>query len=47
MHWVVGLDFDDPTTVRTQLPIGTRVRAVWAQERNGQILDIAQFEPVS
>lgn len=46
MHWVVGVDFDDPATVQTQLPLGTRVRAVWAPERTGQILDIAHFEPV-
>lgn len=47
MHWVVGIDFDDPSTVQQQLPLGTRVRAVWAEERTGQILDIAHFEPVA
>lgn len=46
MHWIVGVNFDDPTSVQSQLPIGTRVRAVWAEERSGQILDIAHFEPI-
>ena len=43
MHYVRGLDLSDPTAVREQLPPGTRVRAVWAEERTGQILDIAHF----
>ncbi|MEU1953437.1 Zn-ribbon domain-containing OB-fold protein [Nocardia rhamnosiphila] len=46
MHWIVGIDFDDPATVHKQLPLGTRVQAVWATERTGQILDITHFEPV-
>ncbi|MCW2583828.1 MAG: hypothetical protein JWQ53_2618 [Klenkia sp.] len=45
MHVVTGLDFTDPATVREQLPHGSRVRAVWAAERTGQILDISHFEP--
>lgn len=47
MHWIVGVDFTDPSTVNAQLPTGTRVRAVWAEERSGQILDIAHFEPAT
>jgi uncharacterized OB-fold protein len=47
MHWIVGLDFDDPASVREQLPLGTRVKARWAEERTGQILDIAHFEPIA
>lgn len=46
MHWIVGVDFTPGTDVREQLPFGTRVRAVWAPTRTGQILDIAHFEPV-
>ncbi|MBQ7805747.1 OB-fold domain-containing protein [Rhodococcus sp. (in: high G+C Gram-positive bacteria)] len=46
MHYVVGLDFTDPAGVHDQLPKGSRVRAVWAAERSGQILDISHFEPV-
>ncbi|UQS24784.1 Zn-ribbon domain-containing OB-fold protein [Amycolatopsis thermalba] len=44
MHYVQGLDLSDSSGVREQLPPGTRVRAVWAEERTGQILDIAHFE---
>ena len=46
MHYVNGLDLSDPAAVHDQLPVGTRVRAVWAPERTGQILDIAHFEKV-
>jgi hypothetical protein len=45
MHYVRGLDLSDPASVRAQLPPGSRVRAVWAPERTGQILDISHFEP--
>ncbi|MFR9806008.1 OB-fold domain-containing protein [Pseudonocardia sp. RS010] len=44
MHYVGDLDLGDPNTVRAQIGPGTRVRAVWAPERTGQILDIAHFE---
>jgi hypothetical protein len=47
MHYVQGLDLTDPSAVADQLPPGTRVRAVWAEERTGQILDIAHFEKES
>ncbi|MBY4212476.1 OB-fold domain-containing protein [Rhodococcus fascians] len=47
MHYVVGLDFSDPAAIRAQLPKGSRVRAVWAEERTGSILDIAHFEPAT
>lgn len=43
MHYVQGLDLSDPAAIGDQLPPGTRVRAVWAEERSGQILDIAHF----
>lgn len=44
MHYVGGLDYSDPDAVRGQLPAGTPVRAVWSEQRSGQILDIAHFE---
>lgn len=47
MHVITGLDFTDPSTVRAQLPRGSRVRAVWSEERTGQIHDISHFEPAS
>lgn len=46
MHYLSGLDLSDPDGVRGQVPPGTRVRAVWAAQRTGQILDIAHFEKV-
>ncbi|MFE6509463.1 Zn-ribbon domain-containing OB-fold protein [Nocardioides sp. NPDC057767] len=46
MHWIVGVDFTPEADVREALPFGTRVKAVWAEERSGQILDIAHFVPV-
>jgi uncharacterized OB-fold protein len=46
MHYVRGIDLTDADAVRDQLPPGARVRAVWAHERSGQILDISHFEPV-
>ncbi|WP_067707117.1 Zn-ribbon domain-containing OB-fold protein [Nocardia yamanashiensis] len=46
MHYVRGVDLADPNSVRGQLPPGTRVRAVWAAERTGQILDISHFAPI-
>jgi uncharacterized protein len=45
MHRIVGVDLSDPAKVRDGLPTGSRVRAVWSDERSGQILDIAHFEP--
>jgi len=47
MHWLVGPDFSDPASIGSRLPFGSRVRAVWAAERTGQILDIAHFQPVA
>jgi uncharacterized OB-fold protein len=44
MHYVRGLDLGDPSGVREQLPPGTRVGAVWSEQRSGQILDISHFE---
>ncbi|MCE3551127.1 Zn-ribbon domain-containing OB-fold protein [Pseudonocardia sp. RS11V-5] len=46
MHYVGGLDLGNPNTIREQIGPGTRVRAVWAEERTGQILDIAHFEKI-
>lgn len=46
MHWITGVDFTPGADVRAALPFGTRVRAVWAPERTGSILDIAHFEPI-
>ena len=47
MHVVTGLQLDDPSRARDQLPGGGRVRAVWSDERVGHILDISHFEPAA
>lgn len=44
MHFIGGLDLSDSTAAREQIKAGTRVRAVWAEERKGAITDIAYFE---
>lgn len=46
MHYVRGLDLSDPSAVSGQLKPGDRVRAVWAEERTGQIMDITHFEKI-
>jgi uncharacterized OB-fold protein len=45
MHFIGGVELTDPDGVREQLPARQRVRAVWAEERHGTILDIAHFAP--
>lgn len=47
MHVLTGVEYDDPALIRRQLPGGRRVRAVWAAERVGHILDISHFEPAA
>ena len=47
LHLVGGLDLNDPTGVRNKIKKGTRVRALWSDERKGHMLDIKYFEPVS
>lgn len=44
MHFIGGVELADPDSARAQLRAGTRVRAVWAEERTAAITDIAYFE---
>jgi uncharacterized OB-fold protein len=44
MHFVGGIDLTDPDSARAQLRSGTRVRAVWAEQRTAAITDIAYFQ---
>jgi uncharacterized OB-fold protein len=46
MHFLGGIDLRDPASVRSQLPDGRRVQAVWSTDRSGSILDISHFEPL-
>jgi uncharacterized OB-fold protein len=43
MHFIGGVDLSDQESARAALANGTRVRAVWAEDRNGEITDIAHF----
>ena len=45
IHLIAGLGSHDPATLRSRLPNGDRVKAVWAAERVGHILDINHFGP--
>ncbi|WP_214105638.1 Zn-ribbon domain-containing OB-fold protein [Acrocarpospora catenulata] len=46
IHLISGIDLSDQENARTLLRRGTRVRAVWSQERTGSIRDIDHFAPV-
>lgn len=47
IHLVSGVDLSDPVESRKLLANGTRVQAVWADERTGSIRDIDHFAPIS
>ncbi len=44
LHIVGGFDMSDYELVQKKLKNGTRVRAVWNEERKGHIFDIKYFE---
>jgi len=46
LHLVGGLDLDDRTAVENRVKRGARVRAVWAGEKKGHLLDIKYFQPI-
>jgi len=45
LHLVGGFDTSTLQQVHQKIRTGSRVRAVWADERKGRLLDIAYFEP--
>jgi uncharacterized OB-fold protein len=45
-HFVGGVKQDDMETVAEKVRIGGRVKAVWKENREGSILDIAYFKPI-
>ena len=45
LHLIGGLDLDDPEEVGRRVMRGTRVVAVWNDERKGHMLDIKHFKP--
>jgi uncharacterized OB-fold protein len=46
LHLVGGFDTGDPEAVKARVRRGTRVRAVWAEEKRGHMLDLRYFQPV-
>ncbi len=46
VHLIGGFDLNDMELVRRKIRIGVRVKAVWAEEKNGTIMDIRYFKPV-
>lgn len=47
VHFIGGVDLTDSDTALAALRDGTRVRAVWAENRTAAITDIKHFEVVS
>ena len=45
-HLIDGIDMSDVDKVKETLKVGTRVKAVWNEEKTGHILDIKYFQPV-
>jgi len=45
-HLVGGFDLTRPDEVRQRMRRGMRVRAVWREEKRGDIHDIAHFRPL-
>ena len=46
LHIIGGFDVSDYEFVCNKIKNGTRVRAVWNENRSGHIFDIKYFEPV-
>ena len=46
LHLIGGIPLDDPDAVRSRIGSGTRVKAVWSNDKKGHMLDIKYFEPV-
>lgn len=46
LHFIGGVDLSDPKKATDKIRVGSKVRAVWADERKGTILDIKYFEPI-
>lgn len=46
LHFLSGLDSNDPGQLLEKVDNGLRVRPVWADERHGNIMDIRFFEPI-
>ncbi len=47
LHFLSGVDVENPLGLLKSIKSGLEVRPVWAENRQGNILDILYFEPVS
>lgn len=45
-HFIAGTDFKDISVINKILTKGMHVRAVWREDKKGDINDISYFEPV-
>ena len=46
LHLVGGFETTDLETVKSKIKRGTRVKAVWSEEKKGNMLDLKYFQPV-
>lgn len=45
MHFIGGIQYNEPNELSEKVKIGMRVEPVWSDERTGDILDIKYFRP--
>jgi uncharacterized OB-fold protein len=46
LHFLGGIEHSGAEDLQQKLKIGMKVQPVWSEQRSGDILDIAYFEPV-
>ncbi|WP_435361854.1 Zn-ribbon domain-containing OB-fold protein [Haloarchaeobius sp. DFWS5] len=46
LHFVEGIEYDDPEDLIGSIEKGTRVEPVWSDDRTGSIRDIDHFRPI-
>ena len=46
IHFIGGIEFQEPKELPTKVTIGMEVEPVWAEDRKGDIRDIEYFKPV-
>jgi uncharacterized protein len=47
LHLVGGMDMKDTAGLGSRISRGTRVKAVWSEEKKGHMLDLKYFQPVN
>ncbi len=47
LHMVGGVDMSENAGIQSKIARGTRVRAVWNEEKKGHMLDLKYFQPVN